>query len=298
LPAQLPHSRPGVRPPGGIFHQGLGPRLIMSRGAWTLTIMCAAGALAAVAVVYAQPFRFAPGFFPASPRPMLGWVTLALGALCFSYVFRKRVFWQWPGELVHWRTVHVALGMLFLVSMFFHSGGKFGGGVALGLLGLCGALLATGLWGIVIQGWTPRVMTRTLQDPVYKSEMQNDIDRTMQGLTAHLEGRSQAFQHAVQRHILPALSITRPTAAQQRALYNRYDPTSQDINAAYRDLHELSMAEMELFYSMAEVVLDIIEIRRSQGYQRLLNQWLVWHIALTTAFISMIVAHVAASFVY
>lgn len=270
----------------------------MTRDAWGLTALCAAALLGAVVTLHLKPFPFQQGFNTLSLRPTFGWITLGLGTLSMLYVIRKRQNLQWIGELSTWRTAHVALGLAFMISLFIHSGGKFGAGAALALVGLCAALLITGLWGIVIQGWIPGIMTKSLQDPVYKSEMQDDVDRTMLGLGAHLAGRSQAFQMAYQRHILPAMSITHPTAAQQRAFYNRYDPTSQDANAAYRDLNELSAAEKELFYSMAEIALDIIEIRRGQGYQRLLNQWLVWHIALTSFFYVIALMHVAASFIY
>jgi len=53
-----------------------------------------------------------------------------------------------------------------------------------------------------------------------------------------------------------------------------------------------------VFYTMAEKALDIIEIRRSQGYQALLNNWLDWHIGLTSIAFAVALMHVLASYIY
>ncbi|MDH5637631.1 MAG: hypothetical protein OEZ04_04000, partial [Nitrospinota bacterium] len=251
----------------------------MTVNAWVLTALLVIAALAAALVTLLKPFPAVPGFEPASVKPLLGWGTLGLGLVSIAFSVRKRQSLQWPGELYIWRTVHVVVGLLFIISLFLHSGGKLGAGVAFGLVALTAAIFLTGFWGIVTQGWIPSKMTQSLQDPVYKDKMQDDINLIMQQISHDLEGRSERFEQAYQRHILPAISLTRPRMPQQRAFFNRYDPTSDDVNAAYRDLGSLSLHEKEIFYTMAEKALDIIEIRRSQGYQALLNNWLDWHIA-------------------
>ncbi|MDH4185046.1 MAG: hypothetical protein OEV92_12540, partial [Nitrospinota bacterium] len=229
---------------------------------------------------------------------LFGWITLGLALVSLFYVVRKRKSLQWPGELQHWRSAHVVVGLLFFVSLFLHSGGSMGAGVSLGVLAMSAAILLTGLWGIISQGMIPRRMTTTLQDPVYKSQLQDDINRIMREISEELEGRTPEFHFVYQRHILPAISITQPSLTQQRAFFHRYDPTSSDSNAAYHDLGQLSLLEQEVFYTMAEKALDILEIRRGQGYQRLLNQWLVWHIGLTSVIMAAILMHITASYYY
>lgn len=270
----------------------------MTPGVWFQTVLAIIALAAAAVVVMIKPFAAVPGFDPESVKPALGWVTVALGLASMVYTIRKRQSLQWPGELFWWRVAHVLLGLMFIVSLVLHSGGKLGAGVAFALVALSAGIFLTGLWGIVTQGWIPARMTRSLQDPVYKDKMQDDIIGIMRLISHELEGRSIQFERVYQRHILPAISLTRPTAAQQQAFYYRYDPTSQDVNAAYRDLGSLSLHEQEVFYTMAEKALDIIEIRRSQGYQALLNNWLDWHIGLTSIAFAVALMHVLASYIY
>ncbi|MDH5508732.1 MAG: hypothetical protein OEZ32_00065 [Nitrospinota bacterium] len=270
----------------------------MTINAWVLAALSGIAALAAAMVVLLKPFPAVPGFEPAGVKPLLGWAALALGLISMVFSIRKRQSLQWPGELSIWRTVHVVVGLLFVVSLLLHSGGKLGAGVAFWLVALTTAIFLTGLWGIVSQGWIPAKMTQSLQDPVYKDKMQDDINLIMQQISNDLEGRSERFEQVYQRHILPAISLTRPWMAQQRAFFNRYDPTSDDVNAAYRDLGSLSLHEKEIFYTMAEKALDIIEIRRSQGFQALLNNWLDWHIAVASIIMAMAFMHVMASYVF
>ncbi len=270
----------------------------MTKDARLLLASSAVCMVIAFATMATAPFGPAASFSVSIVKPAFGWVTLVMVVTSVMYSLRKRELLQAPGQLIYWKIAHVWTGLAAVALMFLHSGGSLGlgAGFATGFLTLGVAL--TGVWGIAVQGVVPKTMTMTLQDPVYKDEMQDSVNALLREISSKLEGRTPAFERVYQRHILPALSITLPTSEQQEALLSRYDQSSKDPNAAARDLDVVSDREREIFQWMVEKVMDIIEIRRSQAYQRLMNRWLIWHVGFTSALFVVALFHIMAAFYF
>jgi len=184
----------------------------MTRESSILLAMTAAAVALVGVIVHYAPFDVRAAYWPSAAKPVFGWVSLVMVAVSAVYSLRKRELLQFAGSLQAWRWAHVGAGLALLAVMFLHSGGAPGHGAALAMSLLAIGLAATGLYGIAIQGFVPKMMTRTLQDPVYKSEMQDDVNEMMGGISSRLRGRTPAFQRVYQRHILPALMILRPSA--------------------------------------------------------------------------------------
>lgn len=271
----------------------------MTRESWAMAAPAAAAILAAALIAWFSPFAPGPGFEPSSFGPYMGWLALALGFLTNVYSLRKRFFLQGPGSLRFWKWSHALTGYLFVFAVLAHSNARLGAGALLLLNGLAAGIVAAGVWGGLRQGGIPRVMTRTLLDPVYKTQMQRDVDVLLKEISESLEGASPALRSLYQRHILPAISIKSITAEQHKALLRRlFGPSTADPNAAARDLVALGAKERDLFYDIAARAVDVVEIRKSQTYQRKMNGWLDWHIAMTAGLGVILFFHVLASFYY
>ncbi len=267
----------------------------MTDEAYRLLALSAATVLIAFGIGFVEPFAYERSFGSFSIKPYFGWLTLLFAIVSALYSLRKRVVIQLPGRLIVWKLAHIILGLTVLVLMYLHSGGAMGQGASLAVNLLVVGLLLTGVWGIINQGLIPRIMTESLEDPVYKSELQDDVNEMLKEISDDLDEQSPEFNRIYQRHILPAITLEHPTEGNQKALYQRYDPSSNDPTAAIQDLNAMSLGEIEDFYQMAEKVMDIVEIRRSQTYQRNMNHWLVWHVGMTAALGVALFFHVLAS---
>lgn len=271
----------------------------MSREAYLLIAPVIAPLVAALAISWLDPFRPIPSFEASSLGPTMGWTALVLGLASMGYSLRKWLFLQGFGSLQGWKAAHVIIGYVFIVFMFAHSNATVGAGARFLLNFLVAGILLTGLWGVVRQGIIPNVMTRTLLDPVYKSELQDDVNEDLKEIADSLEDTSPELQSIYQRHVLPFISIRLTTAEQQKAMLRRlFGPSSADPNAAVRDLAVLDDREKDLFYDIAAKAADVVEIRRSQAYQRKMNNWLVWHIGFTAALGVVLTFHILASFYF
>jgi len=271
----------------------------MNKEAYALAIPFAIPVAVALAIGWARPFEWTPAFEPSVLRPNMGWTALVFGLLTMAYSVRKRFFLQGAGTLQSWKAAHVIAGYFFLIFMLAHSNAGVGAGVRFWLNALAAGITLTGLWGVLRQGVIPRVMTRTLLDPVYKNELQDNVEAILKDIENGLEGTSHEFQLVYQRHILPFISIQLTTAEQHKAMIRRcFGPASADPNAAVRDLATLDDKEKDLFYSVAAKALDVVEIRRSQAYQKKMNTWLTWHIGFTAALGVTLFFHILASFYF
>lgn len=252
-----------------------------------------AAEVCAVAILLAKPFTPEFAFSPSQTSSLLGWSALAFFIFSFAYTLRKRLFLQAPGHLMIWKSVHVALGLITFMLMLLHNSSLDGGLLSSLLLAICFAILFTGVYGMAQQGIVPKIMNETLLDPVYKSEVIEREKEFMQEINSSISSASPAFRAVYQRHILPCLSIQNPDDTQQKGMVKRLfgSPTSHR-NAAVDDVRKLPEEERDLFYSVAEKALDVIERRRSSAYQRRMNSWLNCHIGFSAVMVVFLFYHI------
>jgi hypothetical protein len=252
-----------------------------------------------IAVAFTAPFGYEAVFFPHSPIPALGWAGAVFALVTLAYSARKRLFLQGSGALIFWKAGHVFTGYIFIVLVVYHSNGSVGTGIQLMLSVICAGLLVTGLWGIARQGHTPGVMTKSLLDPVYKSEIKDTANMILGQIASVVNGKSHDFRDVYQRHILPFVSIRLPRLEHHKAILRRcFGPVSGDPNAAVTDLVRLSQEERDVFYEAAEKAVDLVELRLSKRYQRGMNRWLQWHTGLGVVIVSTLFFHILASFYF
>jgi hypothetical protein len=237
---------------------------------------------------------------PVTSRAAWGWTAVALAIFCALYAWRKRELLQAPGRLIVWKGAHIVAGIFFTVAWGLHADATFGAApIQWGLAMAVTGLFATGVWGIFMHGTIPGVMNETLVDPVYKDELQDSVDALAGEIRIKLTGADPAFERVYQRHILPFVAVRKPTAELQKTMVRRlFGPGGVGANAAVHDLAPLSAADRDRFYDVAAKALDIVEIRRSQSYQKRMNRWLVWHVGLTVALFALLFFHGLAGFYY
>src|SRR5579862_9461110 len=92
---------------------------------------------------------------------------LALGSIGFAFMIfaallgaRKKVPVWHVGRAQTWMRGHLWLGLLSLPMVVFHSGFRYGHGLTAVLMTLLIIVVASGVFGALLQHYMPRVMTR------------------------------------------------------------------------------------------------------------------------------------------
>jgi hypothetical protein len=102
---------------------------------------------------------------------------------CFLWV-RKKYLRAWRiGRTQRWMRAHIWLGLWTVPLLVLHSGLRWGGTLSTVLLALLLIVVASGIWGLVLQQWLPR----RLLDDVPAETIYGQIDHVAQFLSGEAE---------------------------------------------------------------------------------------------------------------
>jgi hypothetical protein len=250
--------------------------------------------------------------YRATPDGLTGGTTVGLwygvigsGLMLYAAMLsllRRVPRWWWVGSRKVWLRGHIWLGSLSGLFILCHSGFRRGGPVALALWVLLILTLATGVLGLVLQQFLPRVMTtripreapyeqiphlcdvlrRRADEVVEKAEADANLDAAVK---ANLR---QFYDKEVRPFLAPRYNPSAPLAHPLRA-EAIFGPERSVTGLA--DLKE-PLAELETF----------CDERRQLGEQerlhRLLHGWLLVHVPLSVALLALGLVHAFVSLYY
>lgn len=152
-------------------------RLNSDHRAWVLfsiafTAVAAAGY---VAYVNASPYGPSGGSWPGLAFGILGTLFMVLAGLLAA---RKKVRTWRIGSAQLWMKMHIWLGLLAVPCIWFHSGFAFGGALTTLLMILFYVVIASGIFGLVLQQFIPAAMTRRVPLETVRGQM----DHVLAGL--------------------------------------------------------------------------------------------------------------------
>jgi hypothetical protein len=166
----------------------------------------AAAALAALAA-YAIYAVLAPDGPRGGSLPGLFFASLGTGIIVFECLLglRKKYPASRLGRLRTWLRGHVWLGLLSFLLILMHSGFRWGHGLAGALMWIFAGILASGIFGVVMQSWLPRRMTELAvretiyeQIPAVVAGLRVEADERVEFITADLglEDEPPEYVHA------------------------------------------------------------------------------------------------------
>lgn len=255
------------------------------------------------------------GLWDWPPLPSSGFGVLCgvVGGLIIAFemalVFRKALRGWRLGRTRTWMRLHIWLGLLCLPVILIHGGFGFGGPLPATTMILFLAVIASGVWGLVMQQWLPQKMLADIPGESIASQ----IDRL---------GEYQADEA---RRVVTALTTVPPEAESDEPVIS--GPLATEIEA-FRDEVLLpylergrwsrspltAPAEAERrFARLREAVppdargaLDALQgladLRRRWDEQRSLHAWLhgwlLVHIPLSWAMFSLMILHAVRALKY
>jgi predicted membrane channel-forming protein YqfA (hemolysin III family) len=223
-----------------------------------------------------------------------GWILILLLA---SFGIRKRAYRSNFGTLEQWLQAHIYLGLLVVVILFFHAGGKFHDRVAVATLLLLAIVVISGIVGALLYATVPRLLTEVESNLTADqiSEQLNDLTKQMARIA---EPRSPAFQRVfdeLARETQPPFlagwrlissRMTRPGATERRS--QLIAAVSKDEQDELRQMLVLSRQHQELLRRLVV----------QQRYKNILEAWLYVHVPFTFALLIMSIVHITAVFYY
>jgi hypothetical protein len=213
---------------------------------------------------------------------------------------RKKVpVWR-LGRAQTWMRGHLWLGLLSLPIIFFHAGFRFGGPLTSVLMVLLIIVVASGIFGALLQHYLPNVMTvqvpsETIFEQIDHVRAQFVVDAD--GVVANAESTASGEEGAVpltsfyQREMRPFLQSR---GARHQLLSNR-----DRSHSTFEGLRMLLPAEMqEATKRLERICEEERQLRRQSLLHHWLHGWLMLHIPLSFALLLLGCVHAIVALRY
>ena len=267
------------------------------------------------------------------PGLAYGFAGLALMLYAGVLGLRRRVPTWRIGRATTWMKGHVWLGLLSYALILFHSGFQLGGPLTLVLMTLFTLVVASGVYGLVLQQYVPRMMlARVPLETVYEQidsvviQLRDEADSLVAAAAGPFPemaappdderrggGGAPRGTSAVVLRPRPALSAVLPDAAGMKEIYlteirpylgperiaNARLATPAVAAALFRHLRTLVPPALHETLGELEAICD--ERRQLAEQKRLhhwLHGWLLVHVPLSMALLLLSVVHAVISIRY
>ncbi len=277
-------------------------------------------AVAIVALgVYALFERASPGGLTGGSTVGLWYGVIGSGLMVYAGLLsalRKVPSWWWIGSRQVWMRGHIWLGLLSAVFLVCHSGFRWGGPLEKILWGVTIAVLATGIFGLVLQQVLPRLIAnRVPSEAPYEQipHLCQVMRRKADALLDKALGPHDAAGADVESTRMAA-RIAEDGKTQLRAFYERdvrpflADPVPRRSPLLNPLQTELRFARIRKLGGMEELgepltqLAGLVEERRQLVDQERahfwLHSWLLLHVPLSAALLVLGVAHAVWSLYY
>jgi predicted membrane channel-forming protein YqfA (hemolysin III family) len=224
----------------------------------------------------------------------------ALILLLAFFGIRKRWYRSTFGTLEQWLQSHIYLGVLVLIVLLFHTGGRFHDKIAVTTLVLVAIVVASGVVGAVLYITVPRMLTEVESNLTVDdiNDQLNQLSRTMARIAS---GRSAPFQRIYEE----VMRQTRPKALagwlvmfvrlKRRRDQKAFDDWAGLLALVPKEEQEELRQMLVVSRQHKELLLRLVY---QQRYKNVLEFWLYVHIPFTIALLAFAVLHVAAVFYY
>lgn len=223
----------------------------------------------------------------------------ALILLLAFFGIRKRWYRSTFGTLEQWMQSHIYLGVLVLVILLFHTGGRFHDKIAVTTLVLVAIVVGSGIVGAILYVTVPRLLTE-VESNLTVDEISDQLNQLARSMARIASGQSAAFQRIYDE----LLRQTQPGAlAGWRLVISRLGRRKQQDPADWTRLIGLvPKEEQEELRQMLVVSRQrkelLLRLVYQQRYKNALEFWLYIHVPFTIALLVFAALHIAAVFYY
>lgn len=232
----------------------------------------------------------------------LGYALGTIGALIiiwlFSFGWRKRSYRANLGDVRHWLSAHVWLGLALLLVVTLHTGFQFGWNVHTLAYGLMVAVIASGIWGVVMYLRHPALMSGLLDGKtlVQHGDLIREMDAQAQQMlnsatTTDREILAKSLQAASDEPLIPSL---------RERLFgpSRDSATARAIDTLEQQSLSGNPISRQLTLLMVKRDHQVKRVRQFLRLKTLTDFWLLLHVPISSALLATLIAHIVSVFFY
>ena len=240
--------------------------------------------------------------FPHGGSPVgltLGIAGFVLCCLLAFFGVRKRWYRSTFGTVEQWMQSHIYLGILVMVILILHTGGRFNDKIAVLTLILVAVVVGSGVFGAILYVTIPRMLTE-VESNLTVPEISDQLNQLAKAMARVASGKSAAFQRIYKELIKESMpGLLAGWRLLLARLRRKRDEGSGDWKKMLRLVPKEEADELRQMLVVSrqrnELLLRLIF---QQRYKNILEAWLYVHVPFTIALLVFGVVHVAAAFYY
>ncbi|HKX32338.1 MAG TPA: cyclic nucleotide-binding domain-containing protein [Blastocatellia bacterium] len=234
--------------------------------------------------------------------PLLGswfdmrWLTGIVGftgiAGVMAYPVRRQIYKRRAGPLRHWLLSHSYLGIIAGIVLLLHGGTESGGILTTSLMISYDLVILTGLFGILVYYFAPRLLTKIEGQPLLLDDLLARRAELGQELGESMGAASAEAQNFVEKKVLPKLFSLRFLLRQylkRETLDQLVVETQQRFDDAVSDL---SPKERDLLFGAIEKAATLRRVDALIYLHQSLKIWLAPHVLFTSIMLALMIVHI------
>lgn len=224
------------------------------------------------------------------------WLTGIVGLLgiagVMTYPIRRQQYKRRGGPLRYWMLAHSYLGVIAGVLLLLHGGTESGGALTTALMISFDLVILTGLLGILIYFFAPRMLTRIEGQPLLIEDLTARREELSAELGATIAAAESGTRQLVEQRVLPrtmALGYLLRQFFKRETLDDMLTATKREFDA---ELARLSALEKEKLERTIETAATMRRVDALVYLHQLLKLWLAPHVIVTSLMLALLVVHI------
>jgi hypothetical protein len=191
-----------------------------------------------------------------------------------------------------WRMVHVLIGVLCLVPLWWHVRAAQGGLLERGLLVVVALVIVSGVLGVLLQYAMPQTMLAAIEREVRVNDVRARQSRLFVEAEERILGRSTALVDAYLKFVRPVLQGETRRRRLLEATIRRQDPGGDVRGRALRGLEDLDETDASTYRAFIELAEEKVRLDLNLFQLALTTQWLALHGAAVMCMAGLIGLHI------
>ena len=250
-------------------------------------------ALFAIAAIVAYFYGSLTGV--ASPRTWLGLgfgvaATVALGIVMLYSGRRSLPQVRTLGRTSRYLEIHLYGGALFLLLVLMHTAFQVPRGILAWWLWLLSLwVVMTGVAGLALQRWIPRLLDSGLSLEVNLQRIPELVDETRVRAEHAARGAGEAVRSFYARELAPLMAAARPRMAEGLGLWGSAPGRIREFQRLRTTLSGEARSSLDELQRLYRVKL---EMDSNYGLQRILRGWLWLHVPTAVVLVALLLLHI------
>jgi Fe-S-cluster-containing dehydrogenase component/CRP-like cAMP-binding protein len=226
----------------------------------------------------------------------LRWITGIVGftgiAGVMAYPVRRQMYKRRSGPLRYWLLSHSYLGIIGGITLLLHGGSSSGGVLTTALMISFDLVVLTGLFGIIVYYFAPRLMTKIEGQPLLIEDLLERREELSRELGQVIAASTPGVRKVIQTKVMPKIFSLGFLFRQYRRRETLEQMISETNGLFEKVISEISPYEKGNLFSAIEKAATIRRVDALIYLHQSLKLWLAPHVVFTSLMLALMIVHI------